>query len=328
MGQKSSRAKLQSVIQLIHMSQKLNLYSIPENYQDFESIAYNFYYAYSKEINPFEYLIFTFSSRGFLKQNLRIKNKKTYKRAVKFLTGGLIHVQITVETNIWLKELEFKNSHNEDLENAFNKIKEEISEDSEEITGVFEAYSKLLKVSSQFCQYITAHNMQSSVFGLLMVIAADSCKSSIQQRFAIIDTFPYIDIKSDTLSEASSDIIRVWNDFTFYFTKASSNIQKIIMLFESIVNIMKSLSAKDRSRSRYTSNKEKVKNGISVLKIIQNRLKLMEEQLKEYSISLSKNHSLDHIFRATSIVSSCGAYGIENLMNLFAITPINKFPLN
>jgi hypothetical protein len=161
-----------------------------------------------------------------------------------------------------------------------------------------------------------------------MVIAADSCKSPMQQRFAVMEQFPYFDIKSDVLSEASSDIIRVWNDFTFYFIKASNNIQKIIVLFESIVNIMKSLSAKDRSRSRYTSNKEKVTNGIAVLKIIQERLKLMEDQLKEYSLSLSKNHALDHLIRATSIVSSCGAYGIENLMNLFAITPINKFPLD
>ena len=97
MGQRSSKNNYQPVIQLILSSRKMNLYSIPENYNEFEAIAYNFYYAYSETLAPFEFLNLTMISKGFLKQSLIIRNKSSYKKALKEIGRGTITITISIE---------------------------------------------------------------------------------------------------------------------------------------------------------------------------------------------------------------------------------------
>ena len=97
MGKKSSKSCYQPLIVLVFGGRKLNLYSIPETYQDFEIIAYNFYYAYTDKISAFENLRFNFNSRGFLKQNIEITNKRTYKKSIKCSQDEPIEIIINIE---------------------------------------------------------------------------------------------------------------------------------------------------------------------------------------------------------------------------------------
>ena len=97
MGQKSSTTSPLPIIQFILFGRKLNVYSIPESYYDFESIGYSFYYAYTDQLTPFEYLNFTFSSHGFIKQTFTITNKKTFKKAMKYVINGPVQIIIQPE---------------------------------------------------------------------------------------------------------------------------------------------------------------------------------------------------------------------------------------
>lgn len=97
MGNNSNKSKLQPLIQLILNSRKLNIYTIPENYSCFLSIAYNFYYAYNEKILPYETLTFSFTSRGFLKNSIKIKDKKSYKNVMQSLCNETIQIIVEVE---------------------------------------------------------------------------------------------------------------------------------------------------------------------------------------------------------------------------------------
>ena len=96
MGQKSSKNNLQPLIEIIFASRKLNLYCIPETFNEFEAIAYNFYYAHCDRVCPFESLTLKLQSKGFLRQIFAIYNKSTYKKAIKEISRGTLRVILEI----------------------------------------------------------------------------------------------------------------------------------------------------------------------------------------------------------------------------------------
>jgi hypothetical protein len=96
MGKKASK-NVKPFIQLVYMGRKMNLYSIPESYYELEAIGYNFYYAYADRVEPFESIKFSFISRGFLRASMIISDKKSYKKALNYLHGEIIQINIEVE---------------------------------------------------------------------------------------------------------------------------------------------------------------------------------------------------------------------------------------
>ena len=224
--------------------------------------------------------------------------------------------------------LEYFDTENSEIINSFEALKHKISESQEDLVGVFESYAKLLKISNQFCEHITAHDIKSCVFGIIMIVAADSCKAPMQERYQTLNSLPFFEFKSDVLSENTLDVIRIWNDFMFYFPKTLTAIESIYLGFEEFANLLKNLAAVEKSRTKHMKNFELVVKCIDTVKITLEKLKKIEENLREYSTLLKKPQYVEHLNKITAIVESCAGYGIENMMNLFSITPINKFPSN
>lgn len=193
---------------------------------------------------------------------------------------------------------------------------------------MFTCYSKLLKISNHFSQFISAHETESSLFALLSVIISDSFKSHFNERFTILDNWPYISFNAELLSENSSNTLRVWNDFVFYLEKTIVFSKKFIKEFENIGTMVKSIISNSSKKERYQSSYYKILKYINAFKTVQKRLDIMHENIKDFSISLKKEQTLSQLECVANIISSCGAYGSENFMTLFGITPINKFYLN
>ena len=160
------------------------------------------------------------------------------------------------------------------------------------------------------------------------MIISDSFKSNYNERFSILDSWPYISFNAGLLSENSSNTLRVWNDFVFYLEKTIELTKKFIKDFEQIASMVKSLISNTSNKERHRSSYNKILKFINTFKTIQKRLDTMHENIKDFSIALKKDMNLSQMECVSSIISSCGAYGTENFMTLFGITPINKFYLN
>ena len=83
----------------------------------------------------------------------------------------------------------------------------------------------------------------------------------------------------------------------------------------------------ETDKAKNMKNFELVLKCIETLKINQNRVKTMEQTVKDYTTVLKKNQYLEQMSKISSIMSSCAGYGIENLMSIFSISSINKYPL-
>lgn len=92
--------------------------------------------------------------------------------------------------------------------------------------------------------------------------------------------------------------------------------------------MVKSIISNSSKKERYQSSYYKILKYINAFKTVQKRLDIMHENIKDFSISLKKEQTLSQLECVANIISSCGAYGSENFMTLFGITPINKFYLN
>jgi hypothetical protein len=193
---------------------------------------------------------------------------------------------------------------------------------------VFTSYSKLLKISHHFSQFIPAHETKSSLFALFSVILSDPFKSSFNERFNVLDAWPYISFNAELLSENSSNTLRVWNDFVFYLEKCIVLTGKYIKEFENIAGLIKGLIERYEQQDRYRTSYKKILKYINTFQVIHRRLDGMHETIKDFSINLRKEQTLAFMEVVSNIISSCGAYGNENLMSLFGITPINKFYSN
>jgi hypothetical protein len=222
--------------------------------------------------------------------------------------------------------LEFKETDHIDANSRFEKIKELFRDNIDDFIGVVEAYVKLLKISNQFCGYITAHDIKSSLFGILIAVASDSCKNPLKDRYKIIDNFPYIEFMTDFFTETSLDMLRVWNDFMFYLPKCLTHISIMVLQFESAYALLNSISPSEALKTSYLSNLQLVRKSIEGLKFIQERLKKMEDNIKDYSIFLKKPQTQESLSLISSIIDSCGGHGMENVLNLFSIIPFNKYP--
>ena len=224
-------------------------------------------------------------------------------------------------------DLEFREIEDTRIQNAVVKLRSSMIEDLENLSELHSSYSKLLRISNQFCEFITAHDVKSSIFSILMVIAADSCKTPIEERYKIVDDFPYIEFKCEVLSEHSVDVLRIWNDFMFYLPKASKQLENLLDQLEAISNMIKLSAPTETDKAKNMKNFELVLKCIETLKINQNRVKTMEQTVKDYTTVLKKNQYLEQMSKISSIMSSCAGYGIENLMSIFSISSINKYPL-
>lgn len=186
----------------------------------------------------------------------------------------------------------------------------------------------MLKVSNKLSQFISAHNTSSSMFAMITLMITDSSKSTLNEKLTVIDTWPYIVLNTDNLSENSSNILRIWNDFIFYLDKAIRNTEKILLGFENVGGMIKSISDLEKGPNKYFSSYKKVMKFRDTFKIFQRRLGNMHEQIQEFSQSLKKEQILTQLNCISGIMLTCGAYGSENFMNLFGITPVNKFSLS
>lgn len=217
--------------------------------------------------------------------------------------------------------MDFQSTEIEEIEKAIGKVKETISEDQSDLNELLDSYMKLLKISNQFCEHITAHNIKSSAFGVLMVVASDACKRPLKERFKIQEKLPYIEFIPEDMTENTLDAIRIWNDFMFYLPKS---IRQVEELSQSMVDTEELL--KNARPRNYEKNIELVRKSRNMLNMIVERFKRMEEDVKDYSNHLKKPQYTDHMMKISSIIESCGGYGIENMMSIFSITPINKYP--
>lgn len=334
MGQRCSKNNYQPLIQLIFSNRKSNLYSIPENYNDFEAIAYNFYYMCSETLSPFEYINLTMISKGFLRQTLIIRNKSSYQKALKEIGRGTITITLCIEQyhtfrNNWLLGLNFQETNNEAIDNKIEKLIECINENQSDLVDLFENYITLLKISNQFSLHITTHEIKSCIFGIVMVVASDPCNKPLPERFKIIEKLPYIEFKPEDMSENALDVIRIWNDFIFYLPKCLNEIEMIINLLVSIENLAKQAASAERSsHNKHVKNRELVVKSIEAIIVTRDRVKNIEESIRDYSVHLQKPDTLDQMMKISSIISSCGGYGLDNLMSIFSISTVNKYPSN
>ena len=163
---------------------------------------------------------------------------------------------------------------------------------------------------------------------MITLMITDSSKSTLDEKFTVFDTWPYIVLNADNLSENSSNILRIWNDFIFYLDKAIRNTEKILLGFEDIVTMIKSISDLEKGPNKYFSSYKKVKKFRDTFIIFQRRFGNMHEQIKEFSQSLKKDQVLTQLTCISGIILTCGAYGSENFMSLFGITPVHKFFLS
>jgi hypothetical protein len=97
MGQKSSKSKHTPSIQLILNDHKHNIFSLPESFQDFESIAYNFYYSTFTPITAYEYLTFTYTPRRLLKSIQTITDKASFNSMIKCLGSEQLQIELHLE---------------------------------------------------------------------------------------------------------------------------------------------------------------------------------------------------------------------------------------
>jgi hypothetical protein len=203
-------------------------------------------------------------------------------------------------------------------------VKDSISDSQEYIIGLNEAYSSLLKLSNQYCQYISVHDIRSCVFAILMVVAADTSKSSVLERFSIVESFPYIDIKDCELSEASTGAIRAWNDLVFYFPKSQRAVNKLVFDSQTFLTQRKNYPPSSQQQEFTNFNKEAMKKLLITFSILQERCQRIENSMKEYALWLKKSQVFEQISQASAVLNSCGAFGIDNLLKIFCISPINK----
>lgn len=183
-------------------------------------------------------------------------------------------------------------------------------------------------MSNYFSQFISAHDTSSSLFAIFSLILSDSSKSILTNKFTIIDSWPYIVLNSEYLSENSSNTLRIWNDFTYYLEKALSISNSILAGFENVKILITDLTSKDSVSNKYLSSFKKINRFIETFRILQRRLNTMHEKIITFAESINKEPTLSQLTCISDIILSCGAYGNENFMNLFGITPINKFFLN
>ena len=226
-------------------------------------------------------------------------------------------------------DLNFQETDHKEIDNEIGKLKECIHENQSDFVDLFDSYIRLLKISNQFCLGITAHETKSSLFAIMMVIASDPCKKPLSERFRIIEKLPFIEFKPEEMSENALDVLRIWNDFMFYLPKCLDELEMIMNILVSIENLIKHAASVDQSQhNRHVKNFELVVKCVETLKVTQDRVEKIEESIKDYSVGLKKPQSLDQMTKISAIVSSCGGYGLENLMSIFSITPVNKYPSN
>lgn len=214
------------------------------------------------------------------------------------------------------------------VKNAAYAIKQQIDDNKEVFVEVFSAYSKMLKISNYYSQFISAHDTTSSLFAIFSLILSDSSKSNLTNKFTVIDSWPYIVLNSEHLSENSSNTLRIWNDFTYYLEKALNITSIILAGFENAKILITDLTRKDSVANKYFSSFKKVNKFIETFKIVQRRLTTMHDKIRSFAESINKEPTLAQLACISDIIQSCGANGSENFMNLFGITPINKFFLN
>lgn len=186
----------------------------------------------------------------------------------------------------------------------------------------------MLKISNYYSQFISAHDTTSSLFAIFSLILSDSSKSNLTNKFTVIDSWPYIVLNSEHLSENSSNTLRIWNDFTYYLEKALNITSIILAGFENAKILITDLTRKDSVANKYFSSFKKVNKFIETFKIVQRRLTTMHDKIRSFAESINKEPTLAQLACISDIIQSCGANGSENFMNLFGITPINKFFLN
>lgn len=196
--------------------------------------------------------------------------------------------------------------------------------------GFFKAVYELLQYTSRLSVHLQYYSIKYAITGLLLTLITEAKgePSTIGLRFSSAN--PYIDVRRDSLSSFSIDIVRMWNDAMYELKLLEPNVAELYSRFKELKELAEDrLYIEKFNDSEETKLKNKSfltlyrfsKRGYEITKELKTKVDSFIYQIHDTIENLKSEEGYSILTKIASISETAMAYSLDEALCQYRLRP-------